>query len=99
MHAFEEFEKELYYFCEGIIASKGSKRRPLGRNPSQCNTDSHGKIICEEDGDKDEFCVELSDVLMFATGSSAIPPLGFKPTPSLFFHSNGPLPTANTCTN
>ena len=60
-----------------------------------------GKIVCDSsEGDvREEFSVDLSDILMFATGSPTLPPLGLDPSPSLLFHSNGPLPTANTCTN
>ena len=45
------------------------------------------------------FQVSLGDVLAFATGASAIPPMGFNPTPAIKFHSTSPFPLANTCAN
>lgn len=44
--------------------------------------------------------LQFGDLLMFATGTSNIPPCGFNPAPSLEFleHSSGSkFPTANTC--
>ncbi|CAL8239618.1 unnamed protein product [Gadus morhua 'NCC'] len=50
----------------------------------------------EEDGSK-----KLGDILAFATGSDAVPPIGFSPQPSLeFLHPSGgaaKFPVANTC--
>ena len=63
------------------------------------NADSQGKVECHDKEGKEEFSLALSDIMMFATGSPTLPPLGLNPKPSLCFHSNGPLPTANTCTN
>lgn len=40
-----------------------------------------------------------SDLLAFTTGSSAIPPLGLYPTPSIKFTPSVGLPTASTCSN
>ena len=40
---------------------------------------------------------EVEDVLVFFTGSSSIPPLGFDTQPSLSFNHSGPLATASTC--
>ncbi|KAM4528196.1 G2/M phase-specific E3 ubiquitin-protein ligase [Odontesthes bonariensis] len=52
--------------------------------------------IEEEDGSK-----KLGDILAFATGSDAVPPIGFSPQPSLeFLHPSGgaeKFPVANTC--
>lgn len=41
----------------------------------------------------------LSDILKFVTGSPAVPPLGFVPTPSIQFQETSIFPMANTCTN
>ncbi|XP_056431348.1 G2/M phase-specific E3 ubiquitin-protein ligase-like [Gadus chalcogrammus] len=50
----------------------------------------------EEDGSK-----KLGDIRAFATGSDAVPPIGFSPQPSLeFLHPSGgaaKFPVANTC--
>ena len=42
---------------------------------------------------------ELSDLLIFVSGSSGVPPTGFHPTPSVhFIHDESAiLPTASTC--
>ena len=42
--------------------------------------------------------ITLSDVLIFATGASRIPPMGFCPEPSLSFWEHA-RPKANTCAN
>jgi hypothetical protein len=49
----------------------------------------------------EEFHLTLEDILVFATGVSAIPPIGFIPHPSIVFHEakNSLSPMANTCTN
>ena len=41
----------------------------------------------------------LSVILKFVTGSPALPPVGFVPTPSIQFHETSIFPMANTCTN
>lgn len=43
--------------------------------------------------------VSLEEVLMFATGLTAIPPAGMMPSPHLEFLSDSPFPVANTCAN
>ncbi|XP_076126782.1 G2/M phase-specific E3 ubiquitin-protein ligase-like [Alosa pseudoharengus] len=50
----------------------------------------------EEEGPK-----KLGDILVFATGSNDVPPVGFSPSPSVeFLHDgNGRFPIANTCIN
>ncbi|CAL8301751.1 unnamed protein product [Gadus morhua 'NCC'] len=54
---------------------------------------------------QDEGPAKLKGILAFATGATAIPPIGFNPTPSIdFLHENGhqdtsSLPIANTCIN
>ena len=42
---------------------------------------------------------KCSDVLIFVTGASTIPPLGLLPTPAIVFSSHAGLPTASTCSN
>ncbi|MBN3294635.1 G2E3 ligase, partial [Polypterus senegalus] len=51
--------------------------------------------------DKTSTCdPSLEDILMFATGLRAIPPLGLQPRPTICFHHDGSLlPVANTCGN
>uniref|UniRef100_A0A8C4XDM9 HECT domain-containing protein n=2 Tax=Erpetoichthys calabaricus TaxID=27687 RepID=A0A8C4XDM9_ERPCA len=42
--------------------------------------------------------VTLEEILIFATGSDSVPPLGFFPEPSLeFLHCKSKFPLANTC--
>ncbi|XP_028653741.1 uncharacterized protein LOC114648718 isoform X3 [Erpetoichthys calabaricus] len=42
----------------------------------------------------------LEDILMFSTGVSSIPPIGFHPKPTVnFLHNESPYPIAQTCTN
>ncbi|KAK0153676.1 G2/M phase-specific E3 ubiquitin-protein ligase [Merluccius polli] len=54
---------------------------------------------------QDEGPAKLQEILAFATGATAIPPIGFNPTPSIdFLHENehqdtSSLPIANTCIN
>jgi hypothetical protein len=49
-------------------------------------------IICTDT------CVSLASVLVFATGSSEIPPLGFFPKPKIHFWEDV-WPRSNTCGN
>ena len=43
--------------------------------------------------------ITLSDVLKFVTGSPALPPLGFIPSPTIRFQETSVFPVANTCAN
>ena len=43
--------------------------------------------------------VSLKDVLIFITGASAIPPLGFQPNPKMRFVNWECLPFASSCDN
>ncbi|CAI5671471.1 unnamed protein product [Oreochromis niloticus] len=43
--------------------------------------------------------VSLEELLMFATGLTALPPAGMTPPPCLEFSSDSPFPVANTCAN
>ncbi|XP_038146879.1 G2/M phase-specific E3 ubiquitin-protein ligase-like, partial [Cyprinodon tularosa] len=43
--------------------------------------------------------LSLPDVLMFATGLSALPPAGITPRPSIGFLNDSPFPMATTCSN
>ena len=40
-----------------------------------------------------------ADILVFVTGASTFPPLGFSPSPSITFTTEHGLPTASTCVN
>ena len=42
---------------------------------------------------------KCSDVLIFVTGASTVPPLGLSPTPAIVFTAHSGLPTASTCSN
>ncbi|MBN3292052.1 G2E3 ligase, partial [Polypterus senegalus] len=54
-----------------------------------------------EASDKTSTCdPSLEDILMFATGLRALPPLGLQPRPTICFRHDGSLlPVANTCGN
>ena len=41
----------------------------------------------------------IKDILAFATGADAVPPLGFLPTPTLEFDDSSKYPIGNTCGN
>ena len=43
--------------------------------------------------------VSLKDALIFVTGASAIPPLGFEPSPKICFVDFQCLPFASSCDN
>lgn len=43
------------------------------------------------------FKLTLEGILVFTTGASAVPPMGFDLTPRIIFHSTSPFPKANTC--
>lgn len=46
--------------------------------------------------DEDIGCT-LESILIFVTGSSAIPPLGFACTPTVAFYTESTMPSANVC--
>lgn len=49
---------------------------------------------------EEESIKKLEDILTFATGCNALPPIAFSPQPSLeFLHQEGKYPVANTCIN
>ncbi|XP_077958481.1 G2/M phase-specific E3 ubiquitin-protein ligase [Gasterosteus aculeatus] len=54
-----------------------------------------------QDVEEEDGAEKLGDILAFATGSDAVPPIGFSPQPSLeFLHPSGraqKFPVANTC--
>ena len=72
------------------------KYRSLWFNPS----DSNGKITAENG---DVIDIKLEDILVFATGASEVPPMGFDEQPSVSFKNpdevGGALPSASTCSN
>ena len=51
------------------------------------------------DGAEVELKISFENILAFATGSPAEPPIGFLPFPGLCFQSSSPYPRANTCAN
>ncbi|XP_063355269.1 G2/M phase-specific E3 ubiquitin-protein ligase-like [Pelmatolapia mariae] len=52
-------------------------------------------LDCEEKAT----AVCLEDLMMFATGLTAVPPAGMTPSPCIQFLSDSPFPVANTCAN
>lgn len=46
---------------------------------------------------EDPHDLTLEEILIFFTGSSRAPPLGFNPTPSIIFNSDKLYPNAATC--
>lgn len=57
------------------------------------------KVSSSITSEEDEFHLTLEDVLIFATGASAVPPVGLIPKPTITFHDRSLFPLANTCTN
>lgn len=43
--------------------------------------------------------ISLKDILIFATGASAVPPLGFEPNPKIRFVAYECLPFTSSCDN
>ncbi len=64
-----------------------------------CIASSSGTVQVTNKGETEEYSLRLEDVLQFATGATAEPPIGFVPSPKLAFQSDSPLPSANTCVN
>ena len=56
-----------------------------------------------EDGEKKNLVVSLEDILTFATGANAVPPMGWSEHPSIVFKpvddGGSDLPSASTCIN
>ena len=53
-----------------------------------------------EDGEQKDIPLSLADVLVFTTGASAIPPMGFdNPLSIRFKDETSGLPRSTTCTN
>ena len=66
-----------------------------------CLIDSSGEVVTENEGTAK---ISLEDILIFATGASEIPPMGFDEQPSVAFKPKGEfeaggLPSASTCAN
>ena len=53
----------------------------------------------EDAEDAGDFPLTLSEILVFITGSSRVPPMGFSPTPKIAFTSEHCLPHSSTCAN
>lgn len=49
-------------------------------------------------GEDGRSCATLENILVFATGASEVPPLGFRPSPSIQFWDDI-RPRSNTCGN
>ena len=52
-----------------------------------------------EDGEKKWLPLTLEDILVFSTGASSIPPLGWSEQPRIEFKTECDLPSASTCSN
>ena len=76
-----------------LYSDRGSNNRP--REESLMHNFCTMLQKCE-DG---KLLFSCSDVLVFITGASQIPPLGLSPMPSIDFISDDGLPTASTCSN
>ena len=55
--------------------------------------------IVAPDGNKQQCQITLNDIVAFATGAYAVPPVGFDPHPAIEFHMSSKYPRANTCAN
>ena len=60
-----------------------------------CNHLSSNHILLYRGGRKPS----TKNILAFATGADAVPPLGFLPTPTLEFNDASNYPIGNTCGN
>ena len=60
-----------------------------------------GGRICIQDNDSSNgfFYIAFADLLMFVTGSSSVPPMGFLPKPVIQFSYATTFPIASTCSN
>ncbi|MBN3289473.1 G2E3 ligase, partial [Polypterus senegalus] len=57
-------------------------------------------LTCDNAGKTSFAKPSLEDILVFSTGVSSIPPIGFHPKPTInFLHNESPYPIAQTCTN
>ena len=57
------------------------------------------EVVIEEEPGTTRFFVTLEDLLIFVTGASEIPIMGFVPPPNIHFMEMGKYPQASTCTN
>ena len=55
-------------------------------------------MVSPYDGDTQQICICLSDILIFTTGASCVPLMGFYPAPNIKFIATTYF-TANTCAN
>ncbi len=64
------------------------------------NAGSDGTITVLEDGVEKKLPMSIPDILVFTTGASEVPPMGFTECPSIAFKESGcDLPSASTCSN
>ena len=53
----------------------------------------------DSSGSIESFNLQFQDILVFVTGATHPPPIGFQKQPKIQFHNDGPFPRANTCAN
>ena len=56
-------------------------------------------ILEEIEYEAGEIGISFKDILIFTTGASDVPPMGFSPTPTIQFNDGMKFPLASTCSN
>ena len=83
----------LDLFTPTYVGERGSNQRALEENIM------HNFSRMLEDCDNGLLNFSCSDILIFTTGVSSVPPLGFSPLLTISFTAAEGLPTASTCAN
>lgn len=66
---------------------------------TECDGQKLSVTSPKEDSEVLEIGISLTDIMIFGTGASTEPPLGFHPNPRLEFKTVSDYPSANTCTS
>ena len=61
--------------------------------------ENDGILLVVEDGKEKRLSLTLEDILVFSTGASCVPPMGWSEQPKIEFKKEGDLPSASTCSN
>ena len=61
--------------------------------------DAGGSLEVNSSGGTEKYDITLEDIMSFVTGMPEIPPLGFRPPPTILFQNTSIFPSANTCSN
>ena len=56
-------------------------------------------VVTDVDAPNCSIHITLADILIFVTGSSDVPPMGFSPKPVIMFSSGTAFPISSTCSN